>query len=160
MELGFDLGSSESKSSTRKRFSHATIFFFDDRISPNKSIRSKESSTSCTCWDIDHLLFQLDRSSRFRFLDKIFDFFKPSPAGGFNEILLVDPLSNVTCRTLLAFSDLLVYPHQSSSSHIKVIDRLRKSRAFSRFSSSSSFRFSRVTSLEHYWRVSAMPFNR
>ena len=148
MELGFDLGSAESKSPDRKRFSHSSIFFFDERISPNKSIRSKESSTNCTCRGIGHLPFQIDRSSRFRFLDKIFDFFKPSNAGGFNEILLVDPLSNVTCRTLLAFSDLLVYPHQSSSSHIKVIDPLRKSRAFNRFS--SSFRFSRVTSLEHY----------
>ncbi|CAF0773989.1 unnamed protein product [Rotaria sordida] len=55
------------------------------------------------------------------FLDKLCDFFKPEQGGGFNDILLTDSLSNVTCRTLLAFSDLLVYPSRTSSNHIKVI---------------------------------------
>ncbi|CAF3513585.1 unnamed protein product [Rotaria sp. Silwood1] len=55
------------------------------------------------------------------FLDKLCDFFKPELTGGFNDILLIDSLSDVTCRTLLAFSDLLVYPARSSSNHIKVI---------------------------------------
>ncbi|CAF4205007.1 unnamed protein product [Rotaria sp. Silwood2] len=55
------------------------------------------------------------------FLDKLCDFFKPEQNGGFNDILLTDSLSDVTCRTLLAFSDLLVYPARSSSNHIRVI---------------------------------------
>jgi hypothetical protein len=57
---------------------------------------------------------------KFRFLDKLCDFFKPEQIGGFNDILLTDLLSNVTCRTLLAFSDLLVYPSQTAMSNIKV----------------------------------------
>ncbi|UJR34086.1 hypothetical protein I4U23_021496 [Adineta vaga] len=55
------------------------------------------------------------------FLDKLCDFFKPEQNDGFNEIVLTDPLSDVTCRTLLAFSDLLVYPPQAASNHIKAI---------------------------------------
>jgi len=51
------------------------------------------------------------------------EFFKPEQTGGFNDILLTDLLSNVTCRTLLAFSDLLVYPSQVSTNHIKVINK-------------------------------------
>jgi hypothetical protein len=51
------------------------------------------------------------------------EFFKPEQTGGFNDILLTDLLSNVTCRTLLAFSDLLVYPSQISTNHIKVIKK-------------------------------------
>jgi len=53
----------------------------------------------------------------------LYDFFKPEQTGGFNDILLTDLLSNVTCRTLLAFSDLLVYPSQVSTNHIKVINK-------------------------------------
>lgn len=61
----------------------------------------------------------------FRFLDKLYNFFKPEQNGGFNEILLTDSLSNVTCRALLAFSDLLVYPSQTTTNHIKVRDNQR-----------------------------------
>jgi hypothetical protein len=53
------------------------------------------------------------------------EFFKPEQTGGFNDILLTDLLSNVTCRTLLAFSDLLVYPSQISTNHIKVIKKTK-----------------------------------
>ncbi|CAF3250618.1 unnamed protein product [Rotaria socialis] len=56
-----------------------------------------------------------------RFLDKLCDFFKPEQSGGFNDILLTDSISDVTCRALLAFSDLLIYPSRPSSNHIKVI---------------------------------------
>ncbi len=51
------------------------------------------------------------------------EFFKPEQNGGFNDILLTDLLSNVTCRALLAFSDLLIYPPQTSTNHIKVIKK-------------------------------------
>ncbi|CAF0785114.1 unnamed protein product, partial [Didymodactylos carnosus] len=54
-----------------------------------------------------------------RFLDKIFDFFKPEQRG-FSDIKLTDSLSNITCRNLLAFADLLVYP-KSSQNDIKYI---------------------------------------
>jgi hypothetical protein len=53
------------------------------------------------------------------------DFFKPEQTGGFNDILLTDLLSNVTCRTLLAFSDLLIYPSQTAINHIKVIFKIK-----------------------------------
>ncbi|CAF1398301.1 unnamed protein product, partial [Adineta ricciae] len=55
------------------------------------------------------------------FLDKLCDFFKPEQNNGFNDIGLIDPLSDVTCRALLAFSDLLVYPPQAASNHIRAI---------------------------------------
>jgi len=55
------------------------------------------------------------------FLNKLCDFFKPDQLGGFNEILLNDSLSNVTCRSLMAFADLLVYPCQPSASHIRFV---------------------------------------
>ncbi|CAF3712397.1 unnamed protein product [Adineta steineri] len=56
-----------------------------------------------------------------RFLDKLFDFFKPENKDGFSSIQLTDSLSNVTCRSLIAFSDLLVYPSRIQSNHIKYI---------------------------------------
>ncbi|CAF1397648.1 unnamed protein product [Adineta ricciae] len=56
-----------------------------------------------------------------RFLDKLYDFFKPEQKGGFRNIQLIDPLSDVTCRCLIAFSDLLLYPSRISSNHIKYI---------------------------------------
>ena len=61
------------------------------------------------------------RQFLFRFLNKLCDFFKPDQLGGFNEILLNDSLSNVTCRSLMAFADLLVYPCQPSASHIRFV---------------------------------------
>ncbi|UJR13273.1 hypothetical protein I4U23_000293 [Adineta vaga] len=56
-----------------------------------------------------------------RFLDKLHDFFKPDQRGGFCKIELNDSLSNVTCRSLIAFGDLLIYPSRISSNHIKHI---------------------------------------
>lgn len=76
-------------------------------------------------------LIELNRNSnefdRFRFLERLYNFFKPDQNGSFNEILLTDSLSDVTCRTLLAFSDLLVYPSQTAANHIKVINHRRNS---------------------------------
>lgn len=57
----------------------------------------------------------------FRFLDKLFDFFKPEQKDGFNTMQLTDSLSDVTCRSLIAFSDLLIYPYRASKNHIKVL---------------------------------------
>ncbi|CAF1098851.1 unnamed protein product [Adineta steineri] len=54
------------------------------------------------------------------FLDKLCDFFKPEQNDGFNEIKLIDSLSDVTCRALLAFSDLLIYPSQATSNNIRL----------------------------------------
>ena len=56
-----------------------------------------------------------------RFLDKLYDFFKPEQKDGFNNVNLSDPLSNVTCRSLMAFADLLIFPDQPTKHHIKVL---------------------------------------
>lgn len=54
-------------------------------------------------------------------MDKLYDFFKPEQKDSFRNIQLIDPLSDVTCRCLIAFADLLLYPSRISSNHIKYI---------------------------------------
>jgi len=88
----------------------------------------------------------------FRFLDKLYDFFKPEQKDGFNTLLLTDSLSNVTCRSLLALSDLLVYPHKSSSNQIKVFPIEIKITFSIQFSISSS----QVISFEHFCQRSTV----
>ncbi|CAF3559369.1 unnamed protein product [Rotaria sordida] len=99
----------------------------------DKSIRDTNTlqSDDYNIWNWNLILSLLKNFTKFsrqiqgdlyeRFLDKLFDFFKPEDNGSFKDILLKDPLSDVTCRSLLAFADLLVYPTQSSSNHIKAI---------------------------------------
>jgi len=85
----------------------------------------------------------------FRFLDKLFDFFKPEQKDGFNSIQLTDSLSNVTCRSLMAFADLLVYPFRPSKNRIKVLKPIiiEKSNFFSLSPSTSQ-----VISLRHFYQ--------
>ena len=78
------------------------------------------------------------------FLDKLFDFFKPEEPLGFRSVLLTDRLSDVTCRSLLALADLLVYPTRASSNHIRVAN----SPQHRRLSACCSSRPSPVTSCE------------
>ena len=95
--------------------SDLTIFLRIFRKFPTKSKVISMKGRLSFCFDSKMLIFSG------RFLDKLYDFFKPEQTGGFRNIQLIDSLSDVTCRCLIAFSDLLLYPSRISSNHIRYI---------------------------------------
>ena len=108
------------KVSERDKDAAHEIYYCFNRIFRSKQIRRRAICTNCK--RNRRRMFDMIRIwlCSFRFLDKLCDFFKPEQNNGFNDIALIDPLSDVTCRALLAFSDLLVYPPQAASNHIRV----------------------------------------